>query len=125
RDATNEYNTWYRVELTVTDAGGLKNSVYKDIFPNLSNLTVQTDTPGSVFSIDGNLYSGYTHEEVVGVDHGVSVASPLLVGACTSLNLLTEMEISTRTGLSILKRMPARSRAASSGDRRRRELPTR
>ena len=80
-DATNEYNTWYRIELTVTDAGGLKDTVYKDIFPNLTNLTVQTDTPGSAFTIDGNLYSGYTHEEVVGVDHGVSVASPQMVGA--------------------------------------------
>jgi PKD repeat protein len=76
RDATNEYNTWYRIELTVADSGGLQTSTYTDVFPNLVNMTVQTDTPGTMFSIDGNLYMGYTHEEVVGVDHGLSLSSP-------------------------------------------------
>jgi glucose/arabinose dehydrogenase/regulation of enolase protein 1 (concanavalin A-like superfamily) len=81
RDASNESNTWYRIILTVTDAGGLKHTTYRDVNPNLVNLTVQTDTAGAKFTVDGNLYSSaYVHQEVVGVDHGVSLTSPQTIG---------------------------------------------
>jgi glucose/arabinose dehydrogenase/regulation of enolase protein 1 (concanavalin A-like superfamily) len=82
RDATNEYNTWYRIELTVTDSGGLKSTTYRDVNPNLVNLTIQTNTNGGKFNVDGNLYAAaYTHQEVVGVDHGITVPSPQINGA--------------------------------------------
>jgi len=77
RDASNEFNTWYRIHLTVTDSGGLQHTIYKDVFPNLVNLTIQTDVVGGKFTVNGNLHSEpYTHQEVVGVDYGVSVQSP-------------------------------------------------
>ncbi len=84
RDASNEHNTWYRIELTVTDSGGLTTTTFRDVFPNLVNLTVQSNTPNGAFTINGNLYRApYVHQEVVGVDHGVGVTSPQTIGGAT------------------------------------------
>jgi glucose/arabinose dehydrogenase/regulation of enolase protein 1 (concanavalin A-like superfamily) len=77
RETNNEFNTWYAIELTVTDSGGLKTTVERDINPNLSTMTIHSATPGGQFTVDGLLFTDtYTSQQVVGVEHGLGVPSP-------------------------------------------------
>lgn len=65
--------TWYRVHLTVTDSSGLSTTTYKDVNPNLVELTIAASEPGARFSIDGLPYTGsYTERAVAGVDYVIS-----------------------------------------------------
>ncbi|TFV61462.1 PKD domain-containing protein [Mycobacterium sp. PS03-16] len=77
-------STWYRVHLTVTDSSGLSTTVYKDIKPNLVDLTITTDTPGATFTIDGLPHRGtYTERAVVGVDYVVSAPTTQVINGQT------------------------------------------
>ncbi|BBY17775.1 PQQ-dependent sugar dehydrogenase [Mycolicibacterium litorale] len=72
--------TWYRVHLTVTDSSGLSTSTYRDINPNLVDLTVAASNPGAKFTIDGLPYTGsYTERAVVGVDYVLSAPTTQVV----------------------------------------------
>ncbi|MDP3973261.1 MAG: PQQ-dependent sugar dehydrogenase [Candidatus Daviesbacteria bacterium] len=76
-----EHDTWYRIELTVTDSAGLKRKVTRDIFPNLAQLTIQSNVAGTQFLVDGKLYTeAFTSQEVVGVNHGVAALTPQFIG---------------------------------------------
>ncbi|CAN5379540.1 hypothetical protein BH09PLA1_BH09PLA1_35040 [soil metagenome] len=46
-------NVFYRIMLTVTDSGGLKQSVTRDIAPRTANLTLNANLPGLSVSLDG------------------------------------------------------------------------
>ncbi len=50
-------NVWYRIQLTATDNGdpALSKTVYADIFPAKSDLTVQTEPDGLTILLDGHL----------------------------------------------------------------------
>ncbi|MFS0898437.1 PQQ-dependent sugar dehydrogenase [Mycolicibacterium litorale] len=72
--------TWYRVHLTVTDSSGLSTTTYRDINPNLVDLTVSASDPGAKFTIDGLPYTGsYTERAVVGVDYVLSAPTTQVV----------------------------------------------
>ncbi|MDQ3008258.1 MAG: PKD domain-containing protein, partial [bacterium] len=74
RDADNLSNTWYAITLTVTDAGGLKNTTTKYIYPNLVTLTFTTNFPGTNYTIDGIPYTNtHTEQAVVGVERVIAM----------------------------------------------------
>jgi PKD repeat protein len=76
-DITNEATTYYQIFLTVTDSGGLKYTSERDIFPNIVNLNINTNYPGTSFTMDGNLWiDSFSNQEVVGVQHQLGVVAP-------------------------------------------------
>lgn len=78
--------TWYEIEVTATDSGGLAATTSVEIFPNLVDLTMQADSPVPVFTVDGIPKTGsYTTEAVVGVEHTLGAPSPQHIGADTWL----------------------------------------
>lgn len=77
RDESNLPNTWYRLTLTVTDSTGLSTSQSVDIRPRLVNLTVYSNDPDAVYTIDGVPFTGtYSGQAVVGVEHAIGATSP-------------------------------------------------
>src|SRR6185503_1326082 len=48
-----ESNVWYRIHLTVVDAGGLTHSVYRDVVPIVRTVTLETNPPGLEITLDG------------------------------------------------------------------------
>lgn len=76
-DYSNEANSWYTIVLTVTDSGGLKDTVFRNIFPNLINAAFQSSTEGAKFTVDGRVHSvNFSDSFVVGINKGVSASSP-------------------------------------------------
>ncbi|NOT33481.1 MAG: hypothetical protein HOP12_04840 [Candidatus Eisenbacteria bacterium] len=50
-----ENNIWLRVNLRVVDSQGLTTTVYRDVLPDTTVLTLQTDPPGIPLVLDGGL----------------------------------------------------------------------
>ncbi len=74
-------NTWYEIEVTATDSGGLSTTESVEIFPNLVDLTVASTSPEPVFTVDGRPRTGtYTTSAVVGTRHTLGAASPQQIG---------------------------------------------
>lgn len=48
-----EANVWLRVYLTVTDTNGLKNTTYIDVYPLVSQLTLNSSPSGLILNLDG------------------------------------------------------------------------
>ncbi|MFN0107551.1 MAG: PQQ-dependent sugar dehydrogenase [Blastocatellia bacterium] len=70
-------NVWYRIHLTVTDAGGLQHSVFRDINPNVVNVTVNTSPASLQMTLDGQpVSSPHTFSSVVGVERSIGVPTP-------------------------------------------------
>ncbi|MEK7832431.1 MAG: PQQ-dependent sugar dehydrogenase [Acidobacteriota bacterium] len=70
-------NVWYRIHLTVTDAGGLTHSVFRDINPRVVNLTLNTSPAGLQMTLDGQpVTSPHTFASVVGVERSIGVPNP-------------------------------------------------
>ncbi len=70
-------NVWYRLYLTVTDANGTSATVYRDILPNVVNLTFQTNPPTLNLTLDGHpITTPQTIQGVVGVQRVLGVVSP-------------------------------------------------
>jgi glucose/arabinose dehydrogenase len=46
-------DVWYRVHLVVTDSIGLQHETYRDVTPNLSEITLETNIPGIELLLDG------------------------------------------------------------------------
>ena len=46
-------NVWYRIHLTVTDSAGTSTTVRQDVFPLLTDVSVETEPPGLELLIDG------------------------------------------------------------------------
>ncbi len=60
-------DTWYEIELTVTDSQGLKTVDSREIFPNKVTLTFNTDPQGLGLTIDGlPVTAPHSQEAVVG-----------------------------------------------------------
>ncbi|WP_155373835.1 PQQ-dependent sugar dehydrogenase [Catellatospora vulcania] len=73
--------TWYEIQLTVTDAGGLKHTSSAHIRPHLVTLTFGASTPGLQYTVDGIPYTGTrTERAVVGVERTLGAVSPQWVG---------------------------------------------
>jgi glucose/arabinose dehydrogenase len=77
-------NVWYRIHLTVTDAGGLSHTVYRDILPRTANLTLQTNPAGLQVTLDGQpVATPVTFPSVVGVQRTIGAPSPQVNGSTT------------------------------------------
>ncbi|UOQ53834.1 PQQ-dependent sugar dehydrogenase [Hymenobacter cellulosivorans] len=77
-------NVWYRLYLTVTDAGGLKTTVYRDIYPRASVLSFATNPAGLRLTLDGQpLTTPATVTSVEGVLRTLGVVSPQTVNGIT------------------------------------------
>jgi uncharacterized repeat protein (TIGR01451 family) len=69
-DVSQVPNSFYRITLTVTDSLGLQTTVTKDIHPNLTSWTVNSNVAGTGYFVDGSWHTGtYTTQDVVGVQH--------------------------------------------------------
>ncbi len=69
-------NVWYRIRLTVTDPAGLSTTTIRDVFPQLSTLTLQTNPPGLQLLLDGAPVSTpHSFQSVVGVTRSFSAPS--------------------------------------------------
>lgn len=59
---------WYRIYLTVTDALGTKTTVFKEIYPEKAQITLNTQPQGLSLKLDGNsITTPYTFTGVVGI----------------------------------------------------------
>jgi glucose/arabinose dehydrogenase/regulation of enolase protein 1 (concanavalin A-like superfamily) len=74
--------TWFEIQATATDSGGLSATTSVEIYPNLVNLTVQSTSAVPVFTVDGMPKTGsYTTSAVVGVEHALGAPSPQQIGS--------------------------------------------
>lgn len=72
-------DTFYEVQLTVTDSSGLKTVKSVNIFPNKINLTINSSVPNMVAKLNGIPYAiPYTTEAVVNFKLTVEAISPLI-----------------------------------------------
>ncbi|UOQ73010.1 PQQ-dependent sugar dehydrogenase [Hymenobacter cellulosilyticus] len=77
-------NVWYRLYLTVTDAGGLTSTVFRDIYPRTSVLSFATNPAGLRLTLDGQpLITPATVTSVEGVLRTLGVVSPQTVNGVT------------------------------------------
>ncbi|MCB2378412.1 PQQ-dependent sugar dehydrogenase [Hymenobacter sp. BT635] len=77
-------NVWYRLILTVTDAGGLTSTVFRDIYPRTSVLSLATNPAGLRLTLDGQpLTTPATVTSVEGVLRTLGVVSPQTVNGVT------------------------------------------
>lgn len=77
-------NVWYRIYLTVTDAGGLTHTVQRDLSPRKVRLTVNTNPTGLQVRLDGQpMATPLSFDAVVGVVRSLSAQSPQAAGGAT------------------------------------------
>ena len=70
-------DVWYRIHLTVTDAGGLTHSVFRDVFPRTVTLTLAANPSGVRLTLDGQpMITPYSVTGVVGIERVLGVVSP-------------------------------------------------
>ncbi|WP_020526910.1 PQQ-dependent sugar dehydrogenase [Flexithrix dorotheae] len=74
-------DVWYRLYLKVEDSGGLTDRVYKEYFPNISTITLNTKPVNLWLSLDGHkeLKSPITFDGVSGVIRELGSFSPQIV----------------------------------------------
>ena len=73
-------NVWYRIHLTVTDSLGSSHSVYRDIHPKLSTLTLQTNPPDLLVTVDGQpTATPIAFQSVVGIERALGAVVPQIV----------------------------------------------
>ncbi|MCD9017091.1 PQQ-dependent sugar dehydrogenase [Parachryseolinea silvisoli] len=70
-------NVWYRLYLVVTDAGGLRDTVYRDILPRKSTITLVTQPAGMQVTLDGQpVTTPISDLSVEGIERSIGVVSP-------------------------------------------------
>jgi len=70
QDLSNTATTFYRITLTVVDSLGIQTAVTRDIHPNQTNWSVNTNVPGTAYVADGTWHtSPYATPDGVGVQH--------------------------------------------------------
>jgi PKD repeat protein len=83
-DPTQVPSSFYRITMTVTDSLGLKTVVTRDIHPNTTSWTVNSNVAGTKFFVDGTLQTGsFTTSDVVGVQHVLIGMPDQVIGAAT------------------------------------------
>lgn len=66
-------NVWYRVYLSVTDAGGLSKTTFLDVFPKKINIRYESEPSGLEINIDGGIYvTPVDIPSVAGIEHVAS-----------------------------------------------------
>jgi glucose/arabinose dehydrogenase len=77
-------NVWYRIHLTVRDAGGLTHSTFSDVVPRKSTFTLATSPAGLQLTLDGQpLVAPQSVQGVVGIQRTLGAPSPQTVGGTT------------------------------------------
>jgi glucose/arabinose dehydrogenase/regulation of enolase protein 1 (concanavalin A-like superfamily) len=78
QDLSNNASTFYRITMTVVDSLGLQTVVTRDIHPNTSTWSVNTNVPGAAYVVDGTWHttSPYSTTDGVGIQH-VLTGAPL------------------------------------------------
>ena len=77
-------NVWYRIHLTVRDAGGLTHSTFNDIVPRKSTITLATSPAGLQLTRDGQpLVAPQSVLGVVGIQRTLGAPSPQTVNGIT------------------------------------------
>jgi glucose/arabinose dehydrogenase len=70
-------NVWYRLYLVVTDAGGLRDTVYRDILPRKSTISLVTQPAGMQVTLDGQpVTTPISDLSVEGIERSIGVVSP-------------------------------------------------
>ncbi len=70
QDLSNTATTFYRITLTVVDSLGIQTVVTRDIHPNQTNWSVNTNPPGAAYVVDGTWHTtSYSTPDGVGVQH--------------------------------------------------------
>jgi glucose/arabinose dehydrogenase/regulation of enolase protein 1 (concanavalin A-like superfamily) len=70
QDLSNNASTFYRITMTVVDSLGLQTVVTRDIHPNTSTWSVNTNVAGAAYVVDGTWHTGpYSTTDGVGVQH--------------------------------------------------------
>jgi glucose/arabinose dehydrogenase len=70
-------NVFYRIHLTVKDSTGLTHSVYRDVSPRVSTLTLQSNPTGLQLTLDGSpVTAPVAIPAVVGMTRTLGVVSP-------------------------------------------------
>jgi glucose/arabinose dehydrogenase len=79
-----EPTTFYRVTLTVRDSGGLSHTVFVDVRPRTSRITITTSPAGLALTLDGQPRTApYAEDSVEGVFRTLGVVSPQTSGGVT------------------------------------------
>jgi len=77
-------NVWYRLILIVTDAGGLRDTVYRDILPQKSTISLATQPAGLQVTLDGQpVTTPLSDLSVEGIQRTIGVVSPQTVNGQT------------------------------------------
>jgi glucose/arabinose dehydrogenase len=77
-------NVWYRIHLTVRDAGGLTHSTFVDVVPRKATITLATEPAALRVTLDGQPFTApHAVESVVGMVRTLGVVSPQTVGGIT------------------------------------------
>ena len=77
-------NVWYRIHLTVRDAGGLTHSTFSDVVPRRSTITLATSPAGLQLTLDGQpLAAPQSVLGVVGIQRVLGAPSPQTVNGMT------------------------------------------
>jgi glucose/arabinose dehydrogenase len=80
----NATNVWYRFNLTVRDSGGLTHSVFRDLRPRTSTITLASNPTGLQLLLDGTPFTAPSaFPNVVGMIRTLGVVSPQSSGANT------------------------------------------
>lgn len=84
RTGHTETNVWYRIHLTVRDAGGLTYTTYRDIRPRVVQLTLATNPPGLRVQRDGQpVTTPVSFPSVVGIVRTLGAVTPQGSGGTT------------------------------------------
>ncbi|MEM8913065.1 MAG: PQQ-dependent sugar dehydrogenase [Planctomycetota bacterium] len=68
-------NVWFRINLTATDSSGLSTHTFRDVYPEKSTFTVNTNVPGLDIRVDGQTKSApYSDTGVEGVVRSIGAA---------------------------------------------------
>jgi hypothetical protein len=79
-----ETNVWYRINLTVTDSGGLYSSTYRDVNPRLVQLQLATNPTGLQLLLDDQpVTAPLSFTAVVGVERLFEAVSPQTASGAT------------------------------------------
>ncbi len=77
-------DVWYRIHLTVTDAGGLTGSAQRDVLPRTATLRLAANVAGAALELDGRPFSPpRAVAGVVGLERSLAAPSPQTVGGRT------------------------------------------
>jgi glucose/arabinose dehydrogenase len=77
-------NVWFRIHLTVRDPAGLTTSIFRDVLPRTSTITLATNPAGLQVTLDGQpVTTPLSVTSVVGIVRALGVVSPQTSGANT------------------------------------------